>query len=145
MAGSDERLNIRPFDPLHHGFVLLPKHQPPGDVKFYESRNHACVDGTHDYRRLNGYLSQDGEFFTIWFGLLEPIFLESWFQEAGIALPEYNEDLFRGHIESEEQARHILKALRPNLWHPQILRSDPTHRIVCETLCNTESSTETNS
>jgi len=70
----------------------------------------------------------------MWFGLLEPMFLVGWFQEAGLELPEYNEDLFRGHIESDEQARHILQALRPNLWRPQILRSDPIQNIVCESL-----------
>ena len=131
---SKEQSNVRDFDPLRHGFVLLPKHRPPGEVKFYEWRNHACVDGTHDYHRLNGYLSQDRDFVTIWFGLLEPIFLEGWFDEAGLELPEYNEDLFRGHIESDEQARQILKALRPNLWRPQILRSDPSRHIICESL-----------
>lgn len=131
-TGSSERLP--PFDPLLHGFVILPKHRPPGEVRFYEWRNHACVDGTHDYHRLNGYLSQDRDFVTIWFGLLEPIFLDSWFQEAGLELPDYNEELFRGHIESEEQARHILKALRPHIWRPQILRPDPALHIVCELL-----------
>lgn len=114
--------------------MLLPTHRPPGDAKFYEWRNHARVDGTHDYHRLNGYLSQGGKFVTIWFGVLEPIFLESWFQEVGLELPEYNEELFRGHIESEEQALHILKALRPHTWLPQVLRSDPSQRIVCELL-----------
>ncbi len=72
-GSSGDWSKLRPFEPIRHGFVLLPTHRPPGDVKFYEWRNHARVDGTHDYRRLNGYLSQDGKFVTIWFGVLEPM------------------------------------------------------------------------
>lgn len=124
-----------PFDPTRHGFLLLPDHRPAGEVNFYEYRNHARVDGAHDYHRLNLYLSQDDHYVTIWFGLLEEAFISELFPE-GFDPPIYDEPLFRGHIESAEQGRHILKALRPESWLPQILRRDPAHGVTCEILEN---------
>ncbi len=123
-----------PFDPAAHGFVLLPDHQPPGGMRFFEFRNHACVDGTLDYRRLNLYLSQDGAFITIWWGCLESFAIEVLFRDHGLEPADYDEPLFRGYIDSEEQARHILKALRPCDRLPQVLRGDPNRGIVCESL-----------
>ena len=61
----------KPFDPTEHGFVYLPEHQPASEIRFYEYRNHHRADGFHDYYRSNVYLSQDGEFVTIWDGVLE--------------------------------------------------------------------------
>jgi hypothetical protein len=90
------------------------------------------VDGRHDYRRLNLYLSKDGDFVTIWFGLLEKVLVEPLFHDHGMEPVDYDEPLFRGHIESTEQARHILRALRPEDALPQILTVDPTKGIVCE-------------
>jgi hypothetical protein len=90
------------------------------------------VDGQHDYRRLNLYLSTDGDFVTIWFGLLESVLVEFLFHDHGLEPVDYDEPLFRGHIESAEQARHILKALRPEAVLPQILAVDPSKGIVCE-------------
>jgi len=121
------------FDPLLHGFVLLPAHRPAGDVCFYEYRNHAQADGVPDYHRLNLYLSQDGDYVTIWFGLLETAVLFELFGNDNKP-PVYDEPLFRGHIESAEQARHILRALRPGTWPSQILRRDPAQGVICEML-----------
>ena len=123
-----------PFDPALHGFVLLPGHRPTVDVSFYERRNHGCVDGKHDYRRLNLYLSQDGQFVTIWFGLLESILVEALFRDHGLEPVNYDEMLFRGYIESGEQAVHILRAVRSDDMLPQTLRVDAAHGIVCASL-----------
>jgi hypothetical protein len=92
------------------------------------------VDGQHDYRRLNLYLSKDGDFVTIWFGLLEKVLVDSMFHDHGLEPVDYDEPLFRGHINSAEQARYILKALRPEDTLPQILAVDPKKGIVCELL-----------
>jgi len=123
---------VRLFDPIRHGFVLLQDYRPPGAVRFYEYRNDSRVDGQPNYRRLNLYLSKDGDFVTIWFGLLEKVFVESLFHDHGVEPVDYDEPLFRGHIESVEQARHILKALRPEGVLPQILTVDPNKGICCE-------------
>ena len=112
--------------------MLLQDYRPPGDVRFYEYRNDSCVDGQHDYRRLNLYLSKDGDFVTIWFGLLEKVLVESLFHDHGLEPVDYDEPLFRGHIKSAEQARHILDALQPEDVLPQILIVDPNKGIRCE-------------
>jgi hypothetical protein len=123
---------IQRFDPIRVRFVLLQEYRPPGGVQFYEYRNGSCVDGQPDYRRLNLYLSKDHDFVTIWFGLLDKVFVESLFDDHGLEPVEYNEPLFRGHIESAEQGRQLLKALRPESVLPQILTVDPDKGIVCE-------------
>jgi hypothetical protein len=112
--------------------VLLQDHRPPGGVRCYEYRNNSRVNGQHDYRRINLYLSTDGDFVTIWFGLLERVLVESLFHDHGLEPVDYDEPLFRGHIESAEQACHILKALRPEAVLPQILTVDPSNGIICE-------------
>jgi len=122
------------FDPGAHGFVRLRDFRTPGDFVVYEYRNHRCVDGHHDFYRLNCYLSQDGEFVTVWTGLLEDVMVEAMFLDHGVPPMNYTESIFRGYIETDEQARHILRALRLGQGFPQILRADPSHGIVCELL-----------
>src|SRR5215471_4552453 len=109
------------FDPTQFGFVRLRDFQIADSVKIYEYKNHAAVDGTKDFLRLNLYLTMDGTYVTIWNGLLEPLFAEAEFANgrlASVAKPAemdfmhaYNEDLFRGDIDSAETAKHIFKAL----------------------------------
>ena len=125
---------ISAFDPATHGFVLLRDHRPPGGVRCYEFRNHASVDGISDYRRLNLYLTQDGKFVTIWWGFLEAIVAEALLREAGAEAASYDEPFFRGYIESDEQATHILRAVHPAASPPQILRRDPVKGITCDDL-----------
>ncbi len=122
-----------PFDPTAHGFVFLPGHRPPGGVRYYEFRNHVVVDGSVDYHRLNLYLTQDGEFITIWWGSLDPIPIERLLCETGVAPASYDEPLFHGHVESDDQASHILRAFRLSATRPQILRHT-SRGIVCESL-----------
>jgi hypothetical protein len=113
-------MSIETFDPIRFGFVLLRDFQFPGGIGVYEYVNHPAVDGTHDFLRLNLYLSKDGSYVTIWHGLLEPIVAEAKLHElanvemlAGLdAFSSYCETLFRGHIDSVEAAAHIFKALR---------------------------------
>jgi len=127
------------FDPETVGFVRLHDFQFMGGIDVYEYRNHPVVDGAHDFLRLNIYLSKDGDFITIWNGLLEPMGAEAQFE-----LPEplktfsfheaYCETLFRGYIEQQEDATTILSALRLNSARysgPQVLSGAP-HDLRCE-------------
>lgn len=110
------------FDPTQFGFVQLRDFRIADSVTVYEYKNHQAVDGTKEFLRLNLYLTVDGTYVTIWYGLLEPLFAEAEFVEgrlASVAKPadmdfihSYNEDLFRGDIDSAETAEHIFKALR---------------------------------
>jgi hypothetical protein len=110
------------FDPTQFGFVELRDFRIADSVSVFEYKNHPAVDGRKDFLRLNLYLTQDGTYVTIWHGLLEPLFVEVEFAEGRLAsvvrptnmnfIDSYNEDLFRGDIDSSETAEHIFKALR---------------------------------
>jgi hypothetical protein len=105
---------MQPFDPESTGFTRLRNLQIPVGVDVYELRNHGVVDGMVDVLRLNIYLSKDGSFVMIWNGLVEPMLAERMFEIPD--LPSFHdiyfETLFRGYIESSEDALVILKALR---------------------------------
>jgi hypothetical protein len=125
------------FDPTAFDFVRLRDFEFPGGVSVYEHASHASVDGMPSFLRLNVYLSRDSDFVTIWRGLLEPLFAES--HLGFVDLPEdfdfresYNEELFKGWIESEEAARHIVKALRLDDVLPQMLSAAADGNLQCD-------------
>jgi hypothetical protein len=134
------------FDPTQFGFVHLRDFQIADSVQVYEYKNHPAVDGTKSFLRLNLYLTVDGNYVTIWHGLLEPLFAEAEFTEgrlASVAKPadmdfihSYNEDLFRGHIDSTETAEHIFKALRVGVGGrydcPSILSGGTDNMLTCQ-------------
>ena len=64
------------FDPTQFGFVELRDFRIGGSVPVYEFKNHSVVGETKDFLRLNLYLTRDGAYVTIWYGLLEPLFAE---------------------------------------------------------------------
>jgi hypothetical protein len=128
---------MTPFDPTTFNFVRLRGFEFPGGVAVYEYGNHAIVDGTHDFLRINAYLSKDGDYVTIWRGLLEPLFAES--SLGYVDMPDnfdlrgsYTEELFRGHIESHEAAQYILKSLRLDSVPPQVLGTTADGKLRCE-------------
>jgi len=134
-----------PFDPTEFNFVLLQNFRIPGGVSVYEFRSHPIVDGKKDFLRLNLYLTKDGPYVTIWNGLLETLFTEGEFKHgrmASVAIPDdfdfagYNEELFKGYIDSREIAGHIFKALRIGEGHtrfaPSALTAGPDGELRCE-------------
>lgn len=135
------------FDPTQFNFVLLKNFEIPGGVAVYEYRNHEIVDGQRDFLRLNLYLSKDGSYVTIWHGLLDPMFTELELKEGRLATLEkpegfdflgtYNQDLFRGYVDSADAALWIFKALRidVNSGHyalPQLLHAGDDNRLRCD-------------
>jgi hypothetical protein len=125
------------FDPIAAGFVFLPDFTMAETVKLYEYRNHAAVDGKADVLRLNVYLTFSGSFVTIWFGLIEPYMASGLFEPPISELDfqsMYCEPLFRGYIDTQEEASVIVKALRPmHYGAPQVLRGGPSD-LRCEKL-----------
>jgi hypothetical protein len=136
---------LSPFDPTDFNFILLQDFRIPGDVSVYELQSHPIVDGRKDFLRLNIYLTKDHNYVTIWRGLLDLLGTEAEFESgrmASVKLPDdfdfrsYNEDLFRGHIDSGETAKHIFKALRIGGDHncsvPQALATGPDRKLRCD-------------
>jgi hypothetical protein len=136
---------LSPYDPTDFNFILLRDFRIPGDVSVYELQSHRIVDGTKDFLRLNIYLTKDHDYVTIWNGLLDLLGTEAEFESGRMAsakLPDdfdfrsYNEDLFRGYIDSGEAARHIFKALRIGGDHtrslPQALTTGPDRKLRCD-------------
>lgn len=104
------------FDPENHGFIRLTDFKLGGSVDVFECRTHSAVDGHVDLLRLNIYISRDGTFVTIWSGLVEPWLVESKFN----LVPHvheldftnlYNEPLFCGRIEDNDDATVILRCI----------------------------------
>jgi hypothetical protein len=130
---------MSPFDPTASGFVKLRSFEFPGGVAVYEYANDAIVDGNPDFLRINAYLSKDGDFVTVWRGLLEPLFAES--RLGFVDLPDdcdfhknYNEEQFRGYIESQAAARHVIKALRLDSAPPQVLSTGTDGKLRCDVI-----------
>lgn len=137
------------FDPTLFDFVRLRDFLIGGSVPVFEYRNHPTVDGGKNFLRLNVYLSRDGEYVTVWRGLLEPMFTEAELTEGQLALVDkpddlsaflrsYNETLFRGYIDSDDTAEHILQALRIQSSSqyplPQELRRGSDNKLSCDKL-----------
>jgi hypothetical protein len=125
------------FDPIQHGFLKLDL-AFPGGVPVYELDLEGIEQGTHDKMRLNCYLSQDGDFVTIWYGLIDAHMTEI---SLGFAddptfdfSEQYEESLFRGYIATDETGAVILEALRLGLQTPNILILDETGRLECQLL-----------
>ena len=105
------------FEPEAFNFVELRDFAFPGAVDVYEYRNHPGVDGRPDFLRMNVFLSKDASFVCIWSGLLDTVIAEGMLE--GVRLPPgidlmalYQQDLFRGYIETSNAAACILDALR---------------------------------
>jgi hypothetical protein len=128
---------MHPFDPTAFGFVRLRNFEFPGGVGVYEYANDAVVDGNPDFLRINVYLSKDGEFVAVWRGLLEPLCAQP--RLGFVALPDdfdfrenYSEALFRGYLESQEAARHVIKALRLDSAQAQVLSTGTDGKLRCD-------------
>ena len=135
------------FEPEHFNFTLLHDFRFPGPVAAYELANHPAVTGSKDFLRLNLYLTKDGNYVTIWFGLLEPIgtemelttgILASVIRPAdlGFVHEAYNQELFKGYIDSDDAASHVFRALRvgDRFRCPQVLHAGADNELRCDYL-----------
>ncbi len=129
------------FDPTEWNFIELKGLAHEGYPARYEYRNNPIVDGTHDFLRINLYLSRDGDYVTIFNGLLEPSYVAGMLADRNIEIPSadfnfsdaYNEDLFRGHIDSKETAECIFKAIGLKKFvHPNVLTGDANGGFACK-------------
>ena len=118
------------FNPLDFGFDKLDLQH--GSLRFYEYRSGDFCDGKLNRHRINLYLTQDGDFVTIWHGLFDAAFVDQAFHDLMKQIGQddfdfagsYNTGLFRGDITTEDEAKTILKAIRYDRFSPSILRID---------------------
>ena len=114
-----------PFDPADFGFWKLNANMDT--LTFYELSDQPA-NGDVDHTKIAVYLSQDGNFVTVWQGLFDIAITES-----VLGLPEgfpinlreqYTTDLFRGYIPTNADAKVILEALRLTQYRPSWLSYD---------------------
>ncbi len=98
------------FDPLDYDFVLLPKLQQQ-TLDFYELKSHSGAEGMHDFSRVNVYLCKDGNWVHIWYGAVDSIGMDIFFEKNGVDFEHHEERLFRGYIITKDEANVILPAL----------------------------------
>ncbi|AGI74815.1 hypothetical protein OA238_118p1200 (plasmid) [Octadecabacter arcticus 238] len=128
------------FNPLDFGFDKLDLQH--GSLRFYEYCSGDFCDGKVNPHRINVYLTQDGDFVTVWDGLFDTAFVSQAFHDligkVGLGdvdfFTTYHTPLFRGHIETQDEAKIILKALRFDRLRPSIIRIDEDNRICCDSL-----------
>ena len=118
---NEQDARVTAFDPTRFQFVQLEDFRIPGDVPVYEYKNHPAVDGREGFCASNLYLTMDNSLRDDLAWIAEPIATEAECENGRLAssreagdfdFREYNEDLFRGYIDSDEAAGYIFKALR---------------------------------
>lgn len=122
------------FDPTRHGFVLLKNYDAGNKgMQYYEYANHPCVDGAYSWLRSNYYLSIDPPSWCwVWHDFLIEMGVESMYEANNQTPPKAdNRDslLFKGYIESDEQAAMIFKAFRMEGSTPSVLRPGKSGRF----------------
>ena len=104
----------------------------------YEFNLEGIDQAAHDTLRLNCYLSQDGDFVTVWHGLLDAHMAEislSFDRDPTFNFVEqYDEPLFRGYIGDDDSGAVILKALRLEQKTPNILVVPEWGQLECHLL-----------
>lgn len=129
-------MNVVGFNPCEYGFKRLDISYQ--GLIFFERDLHIEPRVKPDFLRLNVYLTQDDSFVTIWSGLFDPHLSED---ALPMKIPEdfnfgdaYNQDLFRGYIETEVEASVIFKVLRLENYHPSVLEADSDGNLMCSAL-----------
>lgn len=125
------------FRPTNHGFLTLDFTFPDG-VAVYELDLPGIDQSKHDTMRLNCYLTQDGDFVTIWHGLLDAHMTEislGFADDPSLDFTEqYEEPLFRGYVDDDETGTIIINALRLEQKSPNVLVVPEHGRLECHLL-----------
>jgi hypothetical protein len=104
------------FSPEAFGFFKRREELSPTEVEYYEC-DHSSIDKSieNDWKRLNYFLSKDGDYVTIWYGPIDIILASiAYEKEFGFELTveQHMDDRFKGYIRTNEEAAIILRALR---------------------------------
>ncbi|SDY85549.1 hypothetical protein [Citreimonas salinaria] len=122
------------FTPERHAFRKLDL-DGPGGMQWFELHHPDFVMEGRDPLRLNVYLTRDGDFTTIWYGLIDPLIAEAKLgmdDDRGMELAQlYETILFRGDIGDDAFGASVLKATRVTRMAPAILRMSDEHGLEC--------------
>ena len=122
------------FTPERHAFRKLDL-DGPGGTQWFEHHHPDLVMEGRDPLRLNVYLTRDGDFTTIWYGLIDPLIAEVRLgieDDPELDLTQlYETALFRGDIEDDVFGASVLKATRVTRMAPAILRMSDEHGLEC--------------
>ena len=129
---------MKKFDPKEHNFVRIER-ENPWNISLYEFNNTDSAGGKPDFCKLNIYLSKDGNFVKIWHGLFDAAIAEAELEQvekpSQFDLSEqYDTQLFRGYIDSNDNAEIILKSLHFEELVPQRLSGDDYNKIRCDAI-----------
>lgn len=126
-----------PFEPERHSFRKLDL-SGPGGMQWFELRYPDLIMKGRDPLRLNVYLTRDGDFTTIWYGLIDPLIAEARLgmdDDQGIDLAQlYETILFRGDIGDDSFGASVIEAIRVTRMAPAILRMSDEHGLMCLSL-----------
>ncbi len=104
-------------------------------MEHYELKNHAGADGTHDFLRMNVYMARDHNFVNIWYGSVDSMGIDIFFEKHGVELEHQDEKLFRGYISTKEEAEVILSALRVDEGYlPSVYTIDAEGKLINQNL-----------
>ena len=107
----------------------------PGGMQWFELHHPDLVMEGRDPLRLNVYLTRDGDFTTIRYGLNDPIIAEVMLgidNDHGMDLAQHYESvLFRGDIRDDAFGASVLEAIRVMRMVPAVLRLSDGHGLEC--------------
>lgn len=123
-----------PFTPERHAFRKLDM-DGPGGMHWFELHHPDLIMDGRDPLRLNVYLTRDGDFTTIWYGLIDPLIAEVRLgidDDRDLDLAQlYETNLFRGDIRDDVFGASVLKAIRVTRMAPATLRMSDEHGLEC--------------
>ena len=122
-----------PFAPERHAFRKLDL-DGPGCMQWFELHHPDLVMGGRDALRLNVFLTRDGDFTTIWYGLIDPLIAAEklGIADKGMDLAQlYETILFRGDIGDDSFGARVLMSIRVTRMEPAILIISDEYGLEC--------------
>jgi hypothetical protein len=114
-----------PFNPLDIGFFLRADSLYPPDIEYYEL-DHPNIDKSlqKDWKRMNVFLSKDGDFVTIWTGPVDIGIASGVYEEQygfELKVEQHIENYFRGYIRNKMEGEIIWNAINLKGFRPYYL------------------------
>lgn len=121
----NDTVNAPAFKPEDLGFFWREELTYPSGLRFYEL-DHPDIDKRikKDWRRINAFLSKDGDYVTMWYGPIDLLAASMEYEELEgftLSAEQHIEYHFRGNIKTKEVGELIWNALRLKKCRPHYL------------------------